>query len=195
MIIFALFLYSCRTTKQVQTAVDTTTPIELQQRPNFEWFSANFSGNINLSGDRNNISGQIRIKNGEQIWMTISAMGGFVPVANLKITTDSVFLHNRIERTATIRDFDFFKEITGVDITFDMLQDILLGTNSLPETNYEIQINYDNFAIFDDNLFPQSLFIQMKEPMQIELKLNYQKIQVNVPQNMQFSIPNSVKRI
>jgi hypothetical protein len=151
-----------------------------------------------------------------------------------------VFLHNRIERTATIRDFSFFKEVTGVDFTYDMLQDILLGNYFLPKPNGEyayefsegnflfannrmvenvaldfalhnahykfvslvmrdvqnrtVRVDYDGYAIFNDNLYAQNLFIQMKEPMAIELKLNYQKIQINVPQNMQFSIPSSVKR-
>jgi hypothetical protein len=256
-IIFALFLYSCKSTKQVQTTTDTviTPPSSIakrqsaddiilqsvQQRSNFDWFAANLSGSVNLGGDRYNISGQIRIKNGEQIWMTISTMGGFIPVANLKITTDSVFLHNRIERTATIRDFSFFREITGVDFTFDMLQDILVGNYFLSEPNgrfsyeffegnflfadyrmnenmmldfilhnahykfvsltvrnkqnHSIIIAYDNYSIFNDHLFPQNLFIQMKEPMPLELRLNYQKIQINVPQSMPFSIPNSVQRI
>ena len=256
-IVFALFLNACRTTKQVPTAVDPTptqvSPIaklqtadeiilqSVQQRSNFEWFSANLSGTVSLAGDRNNFSGQIRIKNGEQIWITLAAMGGLIPVANLKITTDSVFLHNRIDRTATIRDFSFFKETTGVDFTFDMLQDILVGNYFLSEfrgafsyeffegnfsfrdnrpianvkydfilhdanykfvsltmrnrQNHSVLINYDNYAIFNDKLFPQKLSIQMTEPMQMELNLNYQRIQINVPQSMPFSIPASVQRL
>jgi hypothetical protein len=211
----------------------------IQQRSNFDWFSANLTGSINLGGDRNNFGGQIRIKSGEQIWMSVTAMGGFVPVARLKITRDSVFLHNQIERTATIRDFSFFKEMTGVDFTFDMLQDILLGNYFLPKPNGErsyefsegnflfvdnrrsqdiafdfilhnahykfvsltmrdrqnrsVRADYDNYAIFNDNLYPLNLFVQMVEPMPLELRLNYQKIQIDVPQSMPFSIPASVK--
>ena len=257
-IVFALFLHSCRSTKQVQSVTDPTAPAptlpitkrqtadeiilqSIQQRSNFEWFSANLNGNVNLAGDRNNFGGQIRIKNGEQIWITITAMGGLIPVANLKITTDSVFLYNRLERTATIRDFSFFKEMTGVDLTFNMLQDILVGNYFLPNPrgeyayefsegnflfvdermagnvafdfilssahykllsltmrdrqNNSVNIIYDNFAVFNDKLYPQSLHIQMINPMQMDLRLNYQRIQINVPQSMPFSIPESVKRI
>jgi len=256
-LIFALFLNSCRSTKQVQPVVDAapmpTLPIakqqtadhiilqSIQQRSNFDWFSANLSGNVNMDGDRNNFGGQIRIKNGEQIWITITAVGGLIEIARLKITTDSVFLHNRLERSATIRDFSFFKEMVGVDFTFNMLQDILVGNYFLPEPNgqhayeffegnyqfidermlgdvafdfilhnahykfvtltmrnrqnHSVQINYNDYAIFNDNLFPQRIHVQMTEPMQMDLRLNYQRIQINVPQNMPFSIPASATRL
>jgi hypothetical protein len=256
-IVFALFLQSCRSSKkhvQPPTISAPSSPIakfesaedvvlnSIQQRSNFDWFSANLSGSIVLDDSRNTFSGQIRIKNGEEIWMSVTAMGGLVPVARLKITTDSVFIYNQLERTATISDFGFFKEMTGVNFTFDMLQDILVGNYFLPTPSnrnrysYEfsegnflfannrmvenvaldfvlhnahykfvslmmrdaqhraVRVDYDGYAIFNDNLYAQNLFIQMKEPMAIELKLNYQKIQINVPQNMQFSIPASVKR-
>ena len=260
-IVFALFLHSCRSTKHVQQPViDTPIPIEpitkfktadeiilnsIQQRSNFDWFSANLSGSINFDGDRYNIGGQIRIKNGETIWVSITAFG-LIEVIRLKITTDSVFLytHNRLDRpeNTTIHDFSFFKEMTGVDFTFDMLQDILLGNYFLPKPNgngeysYEfsegnylfmdnrmvenvafdfvlhhahhkfvsltvrdarnrsVRTDYSGYAVFNDNLYPQNVFIQMKEPTPIELRLNYQKIQINVPQNMPFSIPRSAQR-
>jgi len=257
LLVFALFLHGCRSTKQVQQAADTPTvqvsPIAKQQSAdeiilqsirqgsNLDWFSANLSGNVNLAGDRHSFGGQIRIKNGEQIWVTITALGGLMEVARMKITTDSVFLHNRLERSATIRDFSFFKEMTGVDFTFDMLQDILVGNYFLPkpsgqysyeffEGNYQfidermlgdvafdfilhnahyrfvsltmrdrqnrsVHIAYDNYAIFSNNLFPQNLHIRVVDPMQIDLRLNYQRIQINVPQNMPFSIPASATRI
>jgi hypothetical protein len=177
----------------VQTTADTTDSesqtidSSIQLRTDFEWFSTNFSGSVNYDGNRNNISGQIRIKNNEQIWMTVSAMGGLVPVANLLVTPDSVFLHNRMERTAMLRDFSFFKEVVGMDITFEMLQDILVGDFvyiDIPNTTYLYEFSEGN-----------KLFIQIIEPMPVELRLTYSKIQINVPQNMPFSIPNSVKRI
>ncbi|MCL2417546.1 MAG: DUF4292 domain-containing protein [Bacteroidales bacterium] len=250
-IVFALFLHSCRTTRPVQpepTIVPPTGQLQtaneiilqsIQQRSNFDWFSANFSGNVNLGGSRNNFGGQIRIENGQRIWITVTAVGGFFEVARLKITQDSVFLHNRLERTATIRDFSFFREMIGVDFTFDMLQDILVGNYFLPEQiehtlesyngnflftdermlgniafdfilssvhhkflsltvrdrgNHSVNIRYDNYGVFNSYLFPQNLHIRMTEPM-FEAVLHYQRIQLNVPQNMPFSVPASAQRI
>ncbi|MCL2683381.1 MAG: DUF4292 domain-containing protein [Bacteroidales bacterium] len=259
-IVFALFLHSCKSTKQLQTQVDTSGTIppitefqtadeiilnSIQRRSNFDWFSANLSGSINLDGDKNNFGGQIRIKNGEQIWINVTMF--FMDAARLKITPDSVFIYHRDpdnpmrgEQIAIIRDFSFFKEMTGVEFTFDMLQDILLGNYFLGEPNggfsYEfsegnflitdnritedvmfdfslhnayykfisltmrdrqnraVRIKYDSHGNFNGNLFPQKLTIRMTEPMLMELNLNYQKIQLNVPQNMPFSIPRSAKR-
>jgi hypothetical protein len=261
-IIFALFLYSCKSKKQLQTVENTTitppssrSPIaqqqsvndiisqSIQQRSNFEWFSANLSGSYNSGSDRYNFGGQIRIKNGEVIWMSITFMG-LMEVARLKVTPDSVFLytHNQLERpqNTTLHDFGFFKEMTGIDLTFDMLQDILLGNYFIPEPNNRysygyfegnflftdnrpsadlmfdfvlsnahykflklsmrdrenrsILINYDNYTIINDKLFPQNIIVRMTNPMEMELRLNYQRIQLNVPQNTPFNIPNSLRR-
>jgi len=254
-IVFALFLQSCRSTRQVQPTpevpvvraippgqtADEIILQSIQQRSNFDWFSANFSGNVNLGGSRNNFGGQIRIENGQRIWITVTAVGGFFEVARLKITQDSVFFHNRLERTATIRDFGFFREMTGLDFTFDMLQDILVGNYFLGDPNGEftyeffegnflfvdernlgnlsfdfilsdahykflsltirdrenrsVDIHYDNYGVFNDYLFPQSLHIRMTEPEQFEAVLHYQRVQINVPQNMPFSIPASARRL
>ena len=257
-IIFALLLQSCRSPKPVQIGMEDTglrVPLfptakdqiaeelilqSIQQRSNFNWFSANISGNINLDGSSNAFNGQIRIKNGEEIWMTATRFG--FELLRLRITTDSVFLHNRFEQTAFIRDFGFFKEMTGVDFTFDMLQDIFVGNYFLPKPiageysmqmvdgeysftsnnpladvmfdfvldnahckflsltmrdrqNRSVRINYNNYAIFNGALYPQNLSIRMENPMKFELRLNYQRIQINVPQNMPFSIPESANRI
>ena len=201
-IVFALFLPSCKSTKRVQTAVEPPTPStdvvgqSTQQHLNFEWFAANLSGTSNFAGDRNSFGGQIRIQNGEKVWMTITALG-FYEVARLLITTDSVFIYNRHEKTAIIRDYSFFKEMTGMDLTFDMLQDILLGNSVLPESSgrqLSVHISYENHAMFNEHLYPQSIFLQMTNPFSMELRLNYQRIQINVPQTMPFSIPESIKR-
>ena len=260
-IVLILFLHSCRSARQVPTAADMPTPLtpmmpiaklqtadeiimqSIHQRSNFDWFSANIGGTINLAGDRNNFGGQIRIKNGEAIWISITAFG-LLEVIRLKITTDSVFLFNRLERPAstTIRDFSFFKEMTGVDFTFDMLQDILVGNYFLGEPNNEfsyeffegnflftdnrpipvgdvtfsfilsdahykflaltlqdrnnrsVRIDYDNYTLVDENLFPQNLWIRMAEPVPFELRLTYSRIQINVPQTMPFTIPRSAQR-
>lgn len=237
-IVFALFLHSCRA-RQVQPIPDVSVvaPVgelptadeiilrSIEQRSSFDWFSANFSGNINIGGNRNNFGGQIRIKNGQQIWITVTAVGGFFEVARLKVTQDSVFLHNRIERTAMIRDHSFFSEMLGIDLTLNMLQDILVGNYFLHEgrlgsiildfvfsdvhyrpllltvqdrenQNLSIDIRYSNYAIFNGYLFPQQLIIRvMNESTPIEAVLHYQRIQLNVPQNMPFSIPASAQRI
>ena len=209
LIIFALFLQSCKSTKHVQTGRDTvkhdqptdTLDDTIQQRSSFEWFSANLNGSINLDGDRNSFGGQIRIKNGETIWISVTALGGLMEVARLLITTDSVFLYNKYEKTATIRDFSYFKELTGVAFTFNMLQDILLG-NYDPNSELAnelsartVRLNYDGYITLENKLYPQNLSVQLTEPTALELRLNYQKIQLNVPQNMPFSIPESVKKI
>ena len=261
-LIFALFLQACRSKKQVQTPVDTPTetfapsrPIArhqpaneiimqaIQQRSNFEWFSANINGSGNFAGDRYSFGGQIRIKNNEAIWISITAFG-LIEVIRLKATPDSVYLftHSQLDRpeNTTLHGFDFFKEMTGIDFTFDMLQDILVGnffladlhdqfsynffegnfrfTDRRPfadvmyefilsDANYKtlsltmrdtqnrsVQINYEGHTLVNENLFPQNISIRMQEPMPFDMRWNYQRIQLNVPQNMPFNIPRALRR-
>ncbi|MDR2906891.1 MAG: DUF4292 domain-containing protein [Bacteroidales bacterium] len=211
---FVAIMPACKSTKQVQsqapviTEMPSTEPVVSvqQQSPDtvvappldqlsltFDWFSANLNGTVNMNGDQMSFGGQLRIKNNEQIWIMISAMGGLMEVARLKVTPDSVFLYNKYEKTATIRDLGFFKELTGIDFTFDMLQNLLIGIYSLDYP--AVKINYENYDIFNGAEVPQRIIVEMKEPTLFELQLNYQRIQVNVPQNMPFSIPESVKKI
>ena len=253
-LVFALIFQSCKSSKKLQTVESAPHPGEaitqiqpadelilrsIQQRSDFDWFAANLSGSINFAGDYNTFNGQIRIKNGEEIWITITKLG--LEIARLKITTDSVFLHNRLERTATIRDFSYFKELTGVDFTFDMLQDMLLGNYFLGEpngayfydvsndhyafasnlptrgmsydfvlhnthhkflaltmrdaSNRSVRVDYENYMLVNDGLYPQKMSMQMRNPVSMDLILNYQRIQIDVPQSMPFSIPESVKRM
>ncbi|MDR1951366.1 MAG: DUF4292 domain-containing protein [Bacteroidales bacterium] len=187
-LILILFLQSCRSTKQVKT-VEVTRDTEITEtveppiklRADFEWFATNFSGAANYDGNRYSISGQIRIQNGEQIWISV-VMYGFIEGARLKVTRDSVFLwtHNQAGRpqNTTVHDFNFFKDVIGMDITFEMLQDILVGDFvyiDIPNTTYLYEFSAGN-----------RLFVQIKEPVSVELRLTYSKTQLNVPQNMPF---------
>ena len=253
LIALALLFQGCRTARQVPVAeIPIVTPIgdmqtvdeiilqAIEQRANFDWFSANLSGHIVFGGSRHNIGGQMRIENGERAWITITAVGGFVEVARMLMTPDSVFIHNRLERTAIIRDFSLVQQEVGLDLTFDMLQDILIGNHFLGELSNEfahdtvdgnfrftdqrevsevffdfvlsnenyryisltarnreglaIYITYGNFAVIDGQLFPQRLHVLVPD-MGVELVLHYQRIQLNVPQNMPFTLPASAQRL
>ena len=253
LIALALLFQGCRTARQMPvTEIPIVTPIgdmqtadeiilqAIEQRANFDWFSANLSGHIVFGGSRHNIGGQMRIENGERAWITITAVGGFVEVARMLMTPDSVFIHNRLERSAIIRDFSLVQQEVGLDLTFGMLQDIMVGNvflnepsggfsheivdgdiqftdqrpneavlfdfivngafhrlNSLTLRNndgFAIYITYSNYGIVDDILFPQRMHVSIPE-MGVEMTLNYQRIQLNVPQTMPFSIPESAQRL
>ncbi len=246
--ICVVFLFSCKSTRQTQTTVEpaqtasltTDEMIEqsIRQRSDFVWFSANLSGMVDIDGDVNSFSGQLRIKSGEEIWITMSKMG--FEIARLKVTQDSVFLFNKLQKSAIVSDFTFFKNATGVDFTFAMLQDILLGNYFLGEAkgeytsefvddvyrfqsnkskrefqcefdlnknyykftsltlkdtkNRSVTASYANYSFFNDDLYPQKITLKMQKPLAMDLQLVYQKIQINVPLSMPFSIPEGVTR-
>lgn len=205
----------------------------IQQRSHADWFAANINGNVNIEGEENSFNGQIRIKNREEIWITVSKFG--FEIARMKITQDSVFLNNKLQTKLLRSDFQFFENTVGVRLSLEMIQDILLGNYFLENSNeryfgkifpehyafyskksqnqisYEFQLRkedykfqsltmrdlknrsihakYEDYTKLDSSLFPQKISVTMKEPLQMDLQLNYQKIQINTPQRMPFSLP------
>jgi len=253
LIALAFLFQGCRTARQVPvTEIPVVAPVgdyqtadevilqAVQQNAKFDWFSANLSGNIVFGGSRHNIGGQIRIENGKRAWITITAVGGFVEVARMLMTPDSVFIHNRLERTAIIRDFSLVQQEVGLDLSFKQLQDILIGNLFLDDFSegfnheiiartllltdqrrdvdvhfdfllgmgldrpislvtrnndgFAIRISYSNHGVVDGQLFPQRLHVSIPD-MGVELVLYYQRIQLNVPQNMPFTLPASAQRL
>ncbi|MGV3505002.1 MAG: DUF4292 domain-containing protein [Adhaeribacter sp.] len=72
----------------------------------------------------------LRILKDSIIWASVVPALG-IEVARLRITPDSVMLVNRLNKTYFAGDYSLIREKFKVDVTFDMVQAILLG-NYLP---------------------------------------------------------------
>jgi len=66
-----------------------------------------------------------RIAKGEKIWLSANFLN--IPVAKLVIDRDSIHYYNKIDRTYFEGSFEFIKKLSGVDVNYEMLENLFTG--------------------------------------------------------------------
>lgn len=94
----------------------------------FDWFSAKFSIEYIYDKKLTDFKGQIRMRKDSIIWLSFSPALG-IEMARLKITSDSVFFMNRINKTYLKGDYGFISDFLQTNIDFDMLQSFIIGND------------------------------------------------------------------
>lgn len=94
----------------------------------FDWFSAKFTIDYIYDKKLTEFNGQIRIRKDSIIWLSFSPALG-IEMARLKITADSVFFMNRINKTYLKGDYTFISDFLQTNIDFDMLQAFIIGND------------------------------------------------------------------
>lgn len=93
---------------------------------NFTTLSGKAKAALNISGNSNDVTMNIRMKNNEAIWVSITAIAG-LEVARALITPDSVRVINRLENVYITKPFSYLYEFTNNKINFATLQSVLVG--------------------------------------------------------------------
>lgn len=71
------------------------------------------------------LDGVFRLNKGKEIWISLKKFG--FEAARIKITQDSFFLLNRLQRSYIKKDIASFKDVSGVPLTFADLEQALIG--------------------------------------------------------------------
>ena len=158
----------------------TTVPTPPQS---FEWLTANMSIQAEGNGmDFNDLSGQLRMRNDSLVWLNVTATMG-VEVLRAKISNDSVWLINRLEKTYLAEPLDTVSAQLGMPLSLPLLQTLLLDNNQglPPVENQTVQlktflmgglsakIRYNNVRINEKTTFPLRIKDQM-ERMRLRIK-------------------------
>lgn len=98
---------------------------------NFKTISIRSKADLDLGGNSNNVSMNIRIKKDQVIWVSITAIAG-LEVARAMITPDSIKIINRLQGEYTSKPFSYIYEFTNDQVDFKTVQSILVG-NTMPE--------------------------------------------------------------
>jgi hypothetical protein len=122
--------------------LDKLKAIRLKQT-DFNTFSGKAQTKLSVNGDSHDVTLNIRIKKGQQIWVSITAVLG-VEVARALITPDSIKLMNRLESTYLKKPFSFVYQYTSKQINYKTLESLLTG-NAVPE------LISDNASLKPDN--------------------------------------------
>lgn len=124
------FLFALSACKKNITAVSSTPsgaakatgPVNLE----FEYLNARGKMEVEDEGDKISTNINIRMRKDSIIWISVVPALG-IEAARIRITPDSVHLINRLKKEYFAGDYAIIKQKYKVDITFELLQAILLG--------------------------------------------------------------------
>ena len=149
----------------------------------FEWLSANLSiqaeGNGMASDD---LSGQLRMRHDSLIWLSVTATMG-VEVLRAKVSNDSIWILNRLEKTYLAEPLDSLAIQFGMPLSIPWVENLLLDNNEgiPPVDNQTVQlktfvmggfsakIRYNNIKINEKTTFPLKITDKMQR---VRIKTN-----------------------
>jgi hypothetical protein len=139
-----LLVFGCKAKKQLvarKAVVDTAAkPVDTKLlkinaikagQTVFNTFSGKARTKLNINGDSNDVTLNIRIQRDKKIWISITAIAG-IEVARALITPDSVLLINRLQSLYVKQPFSFIKKAAGDQVNYKALESLLIG-NTIPE--------------------------------------------------------------
>jgi len=150
----------------------TTAPTPPQS---FEWLTANMSIQAEGNGmEFNDLNGQLRMRNDSLMWFNVTATMG-VEVLRAKVSNDSVWLINRLEKTYLAEPLDTFSAQLGMPLSLPLLQTLLLDNNQdIPPVenqtvllktfvmgNLSAKIRYNNIKLDEPTTFPLKITDKM----------------------------------
>jgi len=178
-----LMMYSCRSTKKIQTAIakkdtvlaDTPPVVNLHDdsvafmKENYSRIVANrisfmtFSAKIDVDyedaeGKKYNVNAHIRMYRDSVIWVSITGPLG-IEGLRAYITNDSVKLLDKQNKVYTARSVSYLQEVTELPLRLQSLQDLLIGNPVFLDSNlisYSKAVN--TISILSNGDFFKNLF-------------------------------------
>lgn len=140
-----LIIYSCKARKQIlvnRKTADSTVikPIEDKTvklnaikatQTYFNTFSGKARTQLDIGGNSNDVTLNIRISRDKKIWVSVTAIAG-IEVARALITPDSIMVINRLQSLYVKQPFNYINKLAGKQVNYNTLQSILIG-NAIPE--------------------------------------------------------------
>jgi hypothetical protein len=205
----------------------------------FNTLSLKGKANLDINGNSNNVSMNIRMKKDEMIWVSVTAIAG-IEVARVLITPDSIKVRNSLQSVYLKKPFNYVHGYTSKQVTFKLLQSVFSGNtiddfmveqSELEQQNgvwelkgqqqdlaYKVLFNtllkvgennlndvksgkalkvvYGDYQKVADQLLPSSIQISsMAGLKKIDIKLDFSKIERNLPLDFPFSVPKKYEVI
>ena len=142
----------------------------------FEWMTANLDIQAEGNGmSFDNLSGQLRMRNDSIVWLSVTATMG-VEVLRAKVSNDSVWVLNRMEKTYLAEPLDSLCAKVGMPLSLPLVQTLLLDNNEgvPPVENQMVQlktfvmgnmaakIKYKNVKLDEKTTFPLKITDKME---------------------------------
>ncbi|GAB1308181.1 DUF4292 domain-containing protein [Urechidicola sp. KH5] len=113
-------------------AMSTKKVIKNHQENHFdaEFMSAKLKAVYDDGKTKQTISVKFRMQTDSAIWMSGTVMG--YPVAKLLITPESVQFYEKLDKSYFEGDFELLSNFLGTDVSFNLMQNLLLGHSVKP---------------------------------------------------------------
>lgn len=97
----------------------------------FNTFSGKAKTRLDINGNDNDVTLNIRVSRGHKIWISITAIAG-IEVARAQITPDSLQVINRLQSVYLKKPFSYVYNYASRQINYKTLESLLVG-NAMPE--------------------------------------------------------------
>ena len=166
-LILLLAATSCASRKK------TVAPVQPQP---FEWLTANMDIQAEGYGmNFDDLSGQLRMRKDSLVWLSVTASMG-IEVARAKVSTDSVWILNRLEKTYLAEPLDTLSAQLGMPLSLPLIQTLLLDNNEgIPPVenqtvllktfvmgNMSAKMRYKNIKLDEKTSFPLKISDKME---------------------------------
>ena len=128
--LFLILLFtSCKSIKNSTSTSElkNLTPKQLVRKVSnsnskFKTFQSKAKLKLNNSGKKKSYGVNIRIKKNKAVWLS-SAAG----IVRALLTKDSIYYYNKLEKNYFISDYKNIENILGLNLTYDMVENLLLS--------------------------------------------------------------------
>lgn len=142
----------------------------------FEWLTAKLDIQADVNGQSfNDLSGQLRMRKDSIVWLSVTATMG-VEVLRAKVSNDSVWILNRMEKTYLVEPLDTLSFQLGMPLSLPWLQNLLLNNNeslipienqtvllkNFAYGNYSAKVKYTNIRRDEKTTFPLKITDKME---------------------------------
>ena len=152
----ALAIVGCRPKKEIVKAppVEDAVPVNDKKSENlatllgkelqYNTLSLKGKADLDIDGNANNVTLNVRIKKDEKIWFSVTALGGALEAARGVITPDSLLLMNRLQKTVLRKPLSYIHGYTNKQVRFGWLQSILTGNTIKEFMTEQSDLNQEN---------------------------------------------------
>lgn len=109
----------------------------------FTTFSAKAKTKLDIDGNGNDVTLNLRIQHDKKIWVSVTALLG-IEVARALITPDSITVINRLQGVYIKKPFSYINQYGGKHVNYQTLEALLVG-NAVPQLlNDNADVSIDN---------------------------------------------------
>jgi hypothetical protein len=136
------------TTKPVDNKNSSKLASIRSKQVSFNSFAGKAKTNLNINGNSNDVTLNIRIAKDKKIWVSITAILG-VEVARAVITPDSILVINRLQGVYTRKPFSYVYNYASKQVNYKTIESLLVGNaiSELLDENAEFTQVNDNLTI------------------------------------------------